>query len=104
MSRHARRNRRHDRLDDARRGAYGDSRGGFFTRPGVNSAGDCVYATATRDHGAGVTTDVRNAVECPAFDGWRMSLLTPSPLAFPPLNEVCPTGFGNSDIYAFTTE
>jgi hypothetical protein len=58
---------------------------------------------ATRDYGAGVTTDVRNAVDCPAFDTWRMSVLTPTSLAFPPLNDACPTGFGNADIYAFTT-
>jgi len=85
-------------------GPAGDNRGGAIVGPsGANFAGDYVYVAATRGYGVGVTTDVRNAADCPAFDAWRTSLLTPTPLPFPRLNAVCPSGFGNSDIYAFTT-
>jgi len=85
-------------------GPAGDNRGGAIVGPsGANFAGDYVYVAATRAYGVGVTTDVRNALDCPGFDAWRTSLLTPTPLPFPRLNAVCPTGFGNSDIYAFTT-
>lgn len=85
-------------------GPAGDNRGGAIVGPsGANFAGDYVYAAATRAYGLGVTTDVRNALDCPAFDAWRTSLLTPTPLPFPRLNAVCPSGFGNGDIYGFTT-
>ncbi len=84
-------------------GPTGDDRGGALGPTGANFAGDYVYVAATRDYGTGMTTDVRNALDCPAFDAWRTSLLTPTPLPFPRLNDVCPSGFGNSDIYAFTT-
>jgi hypothetical protein len=91
-------------------GPTGDDRGGPLVGPtGANFAGDYVYAAATRDYGTGVTTDLRNAADCPAFDAWRMSLLTPTPLPRPRPNDpgVCPPDgnryFGNSDIYAFTT-
>jgi hypothetical protein len=84
-------------------GPTGDDRGGALGPTGANFAGDYVYVAATRDYGTGVTTDVRNALDCPAFDAWRASLLTPTALPFPRLNDVCPSGFGNSDIYAFTT-
>jgi hypothetical protein len=89
-------------------GPAGDDRGGALGPTGSNFAGDYVYVAATRDYGTGVTTDLRNAADCPAFDAWRMSLLTPTPLPFPRLNDpsVCPPDrnrdFGNSDIYAFT--
>jgi hypothetical protein len=81
----------------------GDNRGGAVERTGANFAGDYVYVAAARNYGTGVTTDVRNALDCSAFDAWRMSMLTPTPLPFPRLNDVCPAGFGNADIYAFTT-
>jgi hypothetical protein len=84
-------------------GPTGDDRGGSLRQNGANFAGDYVYVAATRDYGTGVTTDVRSAVECPKFDEWRTSLLTPNPLPLPPLNDVCPAGFGNADIYSFTT-
>jgi hypothetical protein len=84
-------------------GPTGDDRGGALGPTGANFAGDYVYVAATRAYGTGLTTDLRNAFDCPAFDAWRASLLTPTPLPFPRLNNVCPTGFGNSDIYAFTT-
>jgi hypothetical protein len=84
-------------------GPTGDDRGGALGPTGANFAGDYDYVAATRDYGAGVTTDVRNALDCPAFDAWRMSLLTPNPQPLPRLNDVCPSGFGNADIYAFTT-
>jgi hypothetical protein len=85
-------------------GPTGDDRGGAIGPTGANFAGDYVYVSATRDYGTGLTTDLRNALDCPAFDAWRTSFLTPTPpLPFPRLNVVCPAGFGNSDIYAFTT-
>jgi hypothetical protein len=31
----------------------------------------------------------------------RQTILNPQRL--PPINDVCPSGFGNGDIYAFTT-
>jgi hypothetical protein len=84
-------------------GPTGDDRGGGLGPTGANFAGDYVYAAATRDYGTGVTTDVRNARDCSPFDAWRMSRFTPNPLPLPRLNDVCPAGFGNADIYAFTT-
>ncbi len=84
-------------------GPTGDDRGGALGPTLANFAGDYVYVAATRDYGTGVTTDVRNAADCPAFDAFRTSLLTPNPHPFPPLNDVCPLTFANGDIYAFTT-
>jgi len=62
--------------------------------------GDYVYAVATRDYGAGVWNDTRNAPDCLAMDAWRASLQPGgSPAPKPAPQQDCPANFGNSDIF-----
>ena len=65
--------------------------------------GDYVYAVATRDYGAAVWNDTRNAADCPAIDAWRMSLRTGTSVPRPAPNTDCPATWGNSDIFAWTS-
>ena len=61
---------------------------------------DYQYAAASRDYGAVVWMDARDATDCPAVDAYRQSLIDRSPIAAPsPLTD-CPPGFGNGDIYS----
>ena len=77
----------------------GDPRGSSANALTDEFLGDYVYAVATRDYGAAVWSDVRNAVDCPAIDAWRMSLITGDSVTKPAPQSDCPAGFGNSDIY-----
>jgi len=77
----------------------GDPRGSSANALTDEFLGDYVYAVATRDYGAAVWNDVRNAVDCPAIDAWRMSLITGDSVTKPAPQSDCPAGFGNSDIY-----
>ena len=61
--------------------------------------GDYVYAVASRDYGAAVWNDVRDAADCPALDAWRQSLIDEAPIAVPSPNSDCPSTWGNSDIF-----
>jgi hypothetical protein len=81
------------------RGAAGDPRASSQNNLQAEFLGDYVYAVATRTYGAGVWNDMRNGVDCPAIDAWRASLETSSPLPRPEPQNVCPAGWGNSDIY-----
>jgi hypothetical protein len=77
----------------------GDPRGSSANALTDEFLGDYVYAVATRDYGAAVWNDTRNAADCPAIDAWRMSLQAGSPLPTPAPQQDCPATFGNSDIF-----
>jgi hypothetical protein len=82
------------------RGAAGDPRGSSQNDLAAEFLGDYVYAVATRDYGAAVWNDVRNAADCPAIDAWRMALRTgDTSVPRPAPQQACPATFGNSDIF-----
>jgi hypothetical protein len=87
------------------RGATGDPRGSSQNNLQAGFLGDYVYAVATRDYGAAVWNDARDASDCPAIDAWRLSLRTadtsddvPTPA---PQQDCAPT-FGNTDIFGWS--
>jgi hypothetical protein len=110
------------------RGASGDARGSSQNNLAAEFLGDYVYADATRTYGIGVWNDVRNAADCPAVDEYRQELheeavATGGPTAepqepptqlpgdsgedddegdAPAVQQECPAGFGNGDIYGAT--
>jgi hypothetical protein len=81
------------------RGASGDPRGSSQNNLQAEFLGDYVYAAATRDYGAAVWNDVRNAADCSAMDAWRMALRTGASVARPAPQQDCPATFGNTDIF-----
>ncbi|GAB3073698.1 hypothetical protein GCM10027053_44060 [Intrasporangium mesophilum] len=86
-------------------GPLGDARGATQGRILYNEfLGDYVYAVATESYGAGVWTDTRRTVDCPAFDSWRQASSDAGHVVLPapwPLD--CAGGFGNNDIFSATT-
>jgi hypothetical protein len=93
-------------FSEIHRGVEGDPRGSSQNTPVAEFLGDYVYAVATRDYGAGVWNDARNAPDCPAMDLWRMSLRGGPSAPQPAPNYQCPQGaapesqaFGNTDIF-----
>ena len=83
------------------RGAIGDARGTTRTL-NREAVYDYNYAAATRDYGAAVWMDARNAADCTAVDAYRQSLIDGTPIPPPaPLTD-CPAQFGNEDIYGGT--
>ena len=111
------------------RGHIGDARGSSQNDLAAEFLGDYVYAVATRNYGAGVWNDMRNGVDCPAIDTYRQALHDQAvqtgartadaeeprgeedkvqngkraegdaPATAPAVQQVCPSAFGNSDIY-----
>jgi hypothetical protein len=113
-------------FSDLHRGPDGDARGSSQNNLAAEFLGDYNYAVATRDYGAAVWNDVRNAADCTAIDTYRQELVDavlagsaePREEDLPEVrNEVrdkpeeeeepdtpavqqeCPANFGNSDIY-----
>src|SRR5262249_54533825 len=84
---------------DLHRGLVGDARG-TYRRPNRESIYDYNWAVATDDDVVALWMDARNAVDCPAEDAYRESLLGPTPLPEPSPATDCPVGFANLDIYA----
>ena len=81
------------------RGVVGDARGSTRTL-NRELIYDYQYAAASRDYGAVIWMDARDATDCPAVDAYRQSLIDGSPIAAPsPLTD-CPPDFGNLDIYS----
>jgi len=81
------------------RGAPGDPRGSSANSLTSEFLGDYVYATASRDYGAAVWNDARNAADCPAIDAYRMALENGTTATAPAPQQECPANFGNTDIY-----
>jgi hypothetical protein len=89
-------------LAELHRSPPGDPRGSSQNNLQAEFLGDYVYAVATRDYGAAVWNDVRDAADCPAIDAWRMSLRTSDTsddVPTPAPQQDCPPTFGNSDIF-----
>jgi hypothetical protein len=84
------------------RGATGDPRASSQNDLTAGFLGDYVYAVATRDYGAAVWNDARNASDCPAIDAWRASLRTANPSTRPAPQQDCPATFGNTDIFGWS--
>ena len=81
------------------RGAVGDARGSTRTL-NRELIYDYQYAAASRDYGAVIWIDARDAMDCPAVDAYRQSLIDGSPIPPPsPLTD-CPAQFGNTDNYS----
>jgi hypothetical protein len=85
------------------RGEPGDPRGSSANALTDEFLGDYVYAAATRTYGVAVWNDARNAADCPAIDAYRQALQNGVAATAPPVQQVCPLNFGNSDIFSFTT-
>ncbi len=81
------------------RGAVGDARGSTRTL-NRELIYDYQFAAATRDYGAVVWIDARDATVCDAVNAYRQSLINGSPITAPsPLTD-CPPDFGNLDIFS----
>jgi hypothetical protein len=84
------------------RGAPGDPRSSSANSLTSEFLGDYVYAAATRTYGAAVWNDSRNGADCPAIDAYRQALENGQSATAPPVQQVCPATFGNSDIFGGT--
>jgi len=101
----------------------GDARGSSQNGKTAEFLGDYNYAAATRTGVSVVFNDVRRATDCPAIDQYRAAFVAAvqagtaqpmnegdsaapaasgSPVAPAPVRD-CPAGFGNSDIYGFSS-
>jgi hypothetical protein len=109
------------------RGTAGDARGSSQNNLAAEFLGDYVYAAATRSYSMSVWNDVRRADDCPAIDAFRQdlhneALATGQPTAeaeeprgemeegedpdapvAPDVQQRCPAGFGNSDIFGWSS-
>jgi hypothetical protein len=91
-------------FSDRYRGPTGDARGSTANGLSTEFLGDYNYVWATNSKAVAVWNDVRHAMECPAIDDWRQSVVNGSPTARP-APALCPSAppdffFGNSDIYS----
>ena len=81
------------------RAAVGDARGTTRTL-NRELIYDYQYAVASRDYGAVIWMDARDATVCPAVNAYRQSLIDGNPITAPsPLTD-CPATFGNLDNYS----
>ena len=81
------------------RGTVGDPRASSQNDLQAEFLGDYVYTAATRAGAVGVWNDVRNGADCLAIDTYRAALRTGTAGAPPAVQQACPAGFGNSDIF-----
>jgi hypothetical protein len=81
------------------RAPVGDARGSSANGLVAEFLGDYNYAVATRDYGAAVWNDARDAAVCPAINAYRQSLVDGSPIPPPAPQQDCPATFGNTDIF-----
>jgi len=118
-------------FNEMHRSPGGDPRGSSQNNLAAEFLGDYVYAAATRSYGAAVWNDTRLAADCPLIDAYRSALHdesvasgapvadpeeprgeedairgavkdAPPTAVAPPVQQVCPLNFGNSDIFGGT--
>jgi hypothetical protein len=82
------------------RGEEGDARGSSANGLAFEFLGDYNYAVATRDFGAAIWNDSREASDCTAIDDFRQSLVDGAPIATPAPQADCPDTFGNTSHFA----
>jgi hypothetical protein len=87
-------------FSELNRGTAGDARGSSANSLTDGFLGDYNFAAATNDYGVATWNDTRRAINCPAVDAYRQSIVDGSPIAAPAPEQDCPVGFGNTDIFS----